>query len=118
MEAVAAYAVLGHRPRDCVKLRKAWPGSMEGVVEAGNLRQLRELVCDRADRREVVRQVQGKERDQLFDIGDDIVIELYGRDVRLAAEDDPVAGGEHPHTAGVAFDPVDDVADRIGVAQR
>ena len=91
---------------------------MEGVVEAGHLRQFGKGLGQRLDRREVVRQVQGKERDQLRDIGDDGTVQLYGRDVRLAAEDDPVAGGEHPHAVGVAFDPVDDVADRIGVAQR
>jgi hypothetical protein len=65
-----------------------------------------------------VRQVQGKERDQLLDISDELAVEPYGRNVRLAAEDDPVAGGDHPRSAAAAFDPLDDVADRIGVVQR
>ncbi len=64
MEAVAADAARGHLVRQREDLRDFGDGAMEGGVEARDLGHTRHALDCRADRREVVRLVQRRERRQ------------------------------------------------------
>ena len=55
MKSVAANALLGEAPRQGERLGESGLGAMEGSIEAGDLRDFRCGLKDRADRSEVVR---------------------------------------------------------------
>ena len=59
MKPVATNALFSETARQSERLSQIGLGTMEGCVEAGNLRNLRRGLHDRANRREVVRLMQG-----------------------------------------------------------
>lgn len=67
MEAVAQDALVCEGPRQGEQLRDARLRSVELGVEAGDLRKFRPTRADGADRREVVRLMAGRERDEPFE---------------------------------------------------
>lgn len=62
MEAVAAHAFRMQVLSDSIMIRGRAVVSMKGRIEGGNLRKLREICKNGADRREIVRLVQGRKR--------------------------------------------------------
>ncbi len=69
---------------------------MEGGVEAGHLRQLRLVLHQHADRLEVVRLVQGRQRNELLQVSDNLGSQSDRRGVDGAAMHHPMANGHQP----------------------
>jgi hypothetical protein len=89
--------LLGERARDGIKLRDGGLGAVEGRVEAGDLRQPRPRVADRADPGHIVRLMGGRQRSQRLDRREHAGIDEDGRLKGTAAMDDPVAGADEVH---------------------
>ena len=62
MKAVAAHAFRMQVLRNSIIIGSRAVVSVEGRIEAGNLRKLRKICKNRADRSEIVRLVQGRKR--------------------------------------------------------
>ena len=63
MKAIAAHAVRVEAFRDCIMVRDRAVTAVERSVETGDLRQLRTAREQRADRRQIVRLVERRQRD-------------------------------------------------------
>ena len=74
---------------------------MKRGIEAGDLRQLRPALEQQADRREVVRLMQRRERHELFEHGDDIGVEPHRLRILHAAVHHPVADRRELEAAAV-----------------
>ena len=96
VEAVAAHARIGELLRQREHLRERRVRPVDRGVEARDLRQLRRALEHRADRRQVVRLVQRRERHELLELRDDRGVEAHGRGVVDAAVDDAVTDGREP----------------------
>ena len=90
MKAVAAHALRIEALRDGVVIRDRAVAAMERGVEAGNLRQMRKTRENGADRREIVRLVQRRERDIALKIGEHLVVDQNRTVVIGAAMHDAV----------------------------
>ncbi|MBB5763377.1 hypothetical protein HNR01_003009 [Methylorubrum rhodesianum] len=106
MEAVAAHALPGHLPRDREELRDLRLRAVEGGVEAGDLRQVGELLPDDADRLQVVRLVQRRQRHQPFQGVEHRLVHPHGRRVGETPMHDAVAHGGEPVSAAMAPQPL------------
>ena len=71
MEAVAAYSFLVQPLRDCEAVGDLRVVPVKGRIEAGNLKELRLSLQNRADRGQVVRLVEGREGNQALQPSDD-----------------------------------------------
>ena len=91
MEAVAAHAFRIQGLRDRIMIRSRAVVSVEGRIEAGNLRKLREICKNGADRREIVRLVQGRKRHIALEPREQLVVYRNRRVVLGAAMHDAVA---------------------------
>src|SRR5262249_56806707 len=77
--------------RDRVVIRKRVVATMEGGVEAGDLRKIGKTGKDRTDRGQVVRLVQGRERNIALELREDALVDQY-RPIELrTAVYDPMA---------------------------
>ena len=94
MEAVAPHPGLVVRPGERVEIGELRVGAVEGRVEAGDLRQPRLRLAQRADRGEVVRLVQRGEGDQPLERGEHRLVDQHRPGVLRAAVDHAVADGE------------------------
>ena len=118
MEAVAAHARVVELLRQREHLRERRVGAVERGVEAGDLRQLRRALQQRADRREVVRLVQRRERHELLELRHDRGVDADRRGVVGAAVDDAMADRGEPVVRAVRrLQPVEDVRERAVVAE-
>ena len=93
VEAVAAHTGIIVAAGQAEGLDNAGLTAVEGGVEAGDLRQMRGVGGDGADRCEVVRLVQRGERDQLFKLRQDRLGDQDGGGEVQSAVDDAVAEG-------------------------
>ncbi len=78
VKAVPAHAAIGDRPGQRERLRDGRRAVVKRRVEAGDLRQFRRAREQRPDRRQVVRLVQRRKRDVLFERGQDRRIDADG----------------------------------------
>ena len=75
VEAVAAHAFVVEMLRDRVVVRQRIVAAVEGGVEAGDLRQVGGARENGADRREIVRLVQRRQRHIAFELGQHLVVD-------------------------------------------
>ncbi len=94
VEAITAHALLRQLPRDGEGLCLPGLVAVEGGVEAGDLRQLRMRLRQRADGGEVVRLVQRGERDQTVQLIQHGGGQQHRGGVADAAMNHPVTGGD------------------------
>src|SRR4051812_34923100 len=73
VETVAANAFVIEALRYRVAICRCAVATMERRIEAGDLRQVREARADGADRRQIVRLVQGRERHEALKLRDNLV---------------------------------------------
>ncbi len=118
VEAVAAHAAVGDRRRQREGLRDRRHRAVERGVEAGDLRQPGRAREHGADRREVVRLVQRRQRDEAVEAREDGFVDAHRPVVLDAAVDDAVADREQPVLRELAVQEVEQVRDRAVVAQR
>ena len=114
VEAVAAYPLFRELTRQREQLRQFRLAAMEGGVEAGHLRQSRLQPLERADGVEVVRLVQGRERNQLGEFCQIRFIEQDRLAVMLAAMDHAVTDRSQLQSA-VAGEPAQQELERLMV---
>ena len=105
MEAVAAHALLVERLGNCEPVGDLGVEAVEGGVEAGHLRQVGAAGPDRADGGQVVRLVQGCQRDEALEPRQHVVVDQDRGGEVGAAMDHPVADGER-RCAQMLHDPV------------
>ncbi len=91
MKPVALHAALGDHARQRERLRKRGLSAMKGGVEARDLRQRRRVRGDDAHRRDVVRLMQGRQRDQALERGQHRRVDPDRHDEVAAAVNDAVA---------------------------
>ena len=94
MEAVGEDALVGEFARQAVELGQPRHGAVEGGVEAGHLRQVRHMFGDHVDRRQVVRLVQGRQRNQRPHGAERRSIDQDRTGEIAPAMDHPVSGGD------------------------
>ena len=70
VETIAPYATLSDRRRQRERLRNLVLGTMEGRVEASDLRQFRPPLVDQANRNKIVWLMQRGEWDEFFELGE------------------------------------------------
>ena len=95
MEAITSDAFAGQRFGQGEQPFLLWQVGMEGSVEAGHLRYVRESARKAADAFQVMRLVQGGEGTQGAELGQCRVIDPYSGAKPLAAVDDPMCDGLH-----------------------
>src|SRR5271170_4104260 len=95
MKPVPANARVGEAARQSERLGEIRLRAVEGRVEAGDLGNLRRALHDRADRREVVRLMQGRERLEFREIIEHRLCNPYRLDIVEAAMDDAVTEGDN-----------------------
>ena len=95
MKPVATNALFSETARQSERLSQIGLGTMEGCVEAGNLRNLRRGLHDRANRREVVRLMQGRERFEFREIIEHGLCHAHRRGIVEAAMDNTVTESDH-----------------------
>ena len=96
VEAIAPDPGFRDRPRQRELLRNPRHRVMKSGVEAGDLRDARAGLPHRADRREIVRQMDRIERDHGFERREQRGVQPLGYDVICAAVDDAVADRAQP----------------------
>ena len=117
VEAVAAHAAVGDRARQGEGLRHLRLGAMERGVEAGHLGQLGCALHQRPDRGEVVRLVQGRERNVLFQRREHGCIDANGSGVGKPAVDDAVADADEALFAQLVAEEREQMVERAVVTQ-
>ena len=95
MKPVAADALFGEAARKGESLGKIRLGAMERRIEAGDLRNLRRKLHDRANGRQVVRLVQGRERRELAEVVEHRLGHAHGTCVLEAAVDHAMTEADH-----------------------
>jgi len=95
MEAVATHAAIGDGLREREGLRDRRLRAMERGVEAGDLWQLRRPYEQVANRREIVRLMQRRERDECLEPGEHGLVDAH----RQGVVETPVENSM-PHAAG------------------
>ena len=110
MEAVTADAlvIIGARQREGVG--DEGMGAMEGGVEAGDLRYRRERLHRRLDSGDVMRLVQGRERDELAELGQHRGVDHRRLGQVQPAMDDPMPDCDDPARKADAFQPCENGA--------
>ena len=93
MEAVAAHPFVVEAVGYGIAIGRRGMAAMERGVEAGDLRQLRKALADRADRRKVVRLVQRRERHEALELRDHLVVDQNRLRVDRPAMDDAMPDG-------------------------
>ena len=68
--------------------------AMEGRIETGNLGQRGKLVEQRADRREIMRLMEWRQRGETLQARDDAMVDQYGPVVIRTAVHDTMADGK------------------------
>jgi hypothetical protein len=94
VEAVAAHAFRIEALGNGVAVRQFIVRAMEGGIETGNLGKLWKAREDRADRRQIVRLMQRRQRRVSFKIGDNVAVDQDRPIVFWAAVDDPLTDGD------------------------
>ena len=119
MEAVAAHARVLELAGQREHLLDAREGPVHGGVEARHLRQLRRARQHRADRGEVVGQVQRRDRNQLLHLGEEDRVHAGGHHVPGRAVGDAVTDRDQAVGAAAALpEPAGDVGERAVVTER
>ena len=118
MEAVAEDAALGDRLRQRERLRDRRLAAVERGVEAGHLRQLRQPLEQHPDRRQVVRLVQRRERDVLFERREHRRIDAHRLGVLEAAVHDPMTDADEPVLGEPLTQERDEVIERAVMTER
>ena len=122
MIAPMAYSGVAHILWECIELRHLGHRPMERGVEAGDLRQTRERLCQRPRTAHVEGLMGGLHRRQRVEVVEHVAIDQDRRFETGAAEHDAVAGCHHLHGGDVGFQPGDDemqggpVVDRVAFA--
>src|SRR5262245_51876009 len=94
VEPVAAHALRVKTLRDRVVVRKCVVATMEGGVETGDLRKIGGTGKNRTDRDEVVRLMQGRERNIALELREHALVDQY-RPIELrTAVHNPMADGD------------------------
>ncbi|MDF2970806.1 MAG: hypothetical protein K0R61_1256 [Microvirga sp.] len=93
MEAVTPHAAFAHLTRQREQGRDVGLRVVEARVEAGNLRNPRQAAAHNPDRLQVVRLMQGRERHQLFERLDNVVVDKHRSREGLSAMNHPVPDG-------------------------
>ena len=94
VEAVAPDAFGMELVRDRVMVGERIVVAMEGGIEAGDLRQCREIAQQRPDRRQVVRLMQRRQRDVALQPRHDRMIDQHRASMIRPAMDDAMADGD------------------------
>jgi hypothetical protein len=117
MKSIAANALLGEAARHRERLGEIRLGAMEGRVKAGDLRNLRRSVHDRANWGEVVRLMQRGEGLQLDEVIEHGLGHPDGSVIVDAAVDHPVAESGHGPPLEQRASGRDDLARRSAVIE-
>ncbi len=107
MKAVATHAALGDRGRQRKGLSQRRRGAMKCGVEGGDLRQPGPPRGDGADRHQVVRLMQRRQRDERSQLLDDGCVHPHRRSVIGAAVHDAVSNRGEPRAARRGLQPVE-----------
>ena len=114
MKAVAAHPLLIECLRNGEMVRDRGMAAVEGGVEAGHLGQLRQASAQDLDRGEIVGLMQGRQRDQGLDPGNDRIVNEDRCGEASAAMDDPMADGRRHLAAKLLRQPVEDMIEGGG----
>jgi hypothetical protein len=87
--------------------------SMKTGVKASDLRHAGKSLVDRLNRREIVRLVQRRERNQFFQLSQNLRSDHYRLREVCAAVDHPMAHSEHARAGVLRSKPECEGADRI-----
>ena len=117
MKAVPAHAAIGDRPGQRERLRHRRRAAVEGRVEARHLRQLRLALEQRPDRGQIVRLVQRRERNVLFERRQDRRIHAHGLRVLEPAVHHAVADARQAMPGKLGAQERDQVIERAVVAE-
>jgi hypothetical protein len=117
MEAVAPYAAIGNLRRQREALRQRRLRRMESGIEAGDLRQLWRGCQQAADRREVVRLVQRRQRHELLEHGKNLFIDPDRRRIGQATVYDAVSDRTQLMFAALRAQVSDQVFERTGMPE-
>src|SRR5271165_2947743 len=115
IKAVAPNARFGKRTRNCIGSRDLTLGAMKRRVEACHLQQLRMQLCQRFDRREVMRLMKRRQGRQFLEIFNHSWVHHHGCGVDGAAVNDTVPGADQMMAmiSEVAFEPTQQKTERI-----
>src|SRR4051812_27331051 len=94
MKSVAAYALLGVATRKRKLLRDGRLCPMKSGIEACNLRQLGGAPRQRPDGRQVVRLMQGRQRNERLELGERSRVDEHGVGEARAPMDDSMPDGD------------------------
>ena len=90
--------------------------AMEGGIEAGDLRQVGRAREQRADRREIVRLVQRRQRDVAFEMREHLVVDQHRPVVVGAAVHDAMADGDRARAFCVSRSQAPAIARAVGTS--
>src|SRR5215204_1142681 len=105
MKAVAPHAHFGHGAGQGEQLCEIWLVAVKRGVEARDLWELGKSLSENSDRRQVVGLMQGRQRHELLEFFQDMLVDQHGRRERNTAVDDPVANGLQAIVTPVLADP-------------
>src|SRR6516225_3015323 len=91
---------------------------MEGGVETGNLRQVRANRAQCTNGRQVVRLVKWRQGHKAVEPRQHLVADEDRGTERVAAMDDPVAGGDQTARTAMALDPREEIGEKRLVSER
>ena len=109
MEAIAPHAALGVFVRKCEQLGDLGLGSVKGRIEARDLRQVRPVSADEADRLQIVRLVERRERNVLIEPREYGIVDQRGTAEIHAAMHDPMTNGGKPAAVQMLARPFQDI---------
>src|SRR5215212_3162443 len=113
MEAVAPHARFGHGAGQGEQLREIWLVAVEPRIEARDLGKVWKPLSQNADRRQVVRLMQGSQRYELLELSQDMLVDQHGRRERNTAVDDSVANRLKAIVTPVLTDPASQMSEGL-----
>ena len=102
--------------RNREQLRQIWLRAVEGGIEAGDLRYAGHALGEHLDAVEVVRLVQRRQHDELFELADSVGVEHHRCRVAFAAMDHAMAdGNDLAVVRPVLYQPLQQRVEGLGV---
>ena len=117
MKSVAPHATLGNRPGQRERLRERRLATVKSGVEACNLRHVRQAFEQRPDRREIVRLMQWRQRNEFFELGHHRRIDQHRRTVGDTSVHHAVADCREVMLRKIPAQEQDQVIERAFVAE-